>query len=180
MNHYKFFKFSLLVMSLLVGSKSHAENWGKILSCEGGAAYIDVNKDERRHLQLVVKGTDMLGKLSLFGAVSPKFGATEAVLRGDHAYLKQVSPTATQALLLNGIFYNHDFKQMYIDRGGNSVLLLVLQGSELVIKKLSYSNGYSCSNYDETDGICRDPEGAVYHQTYYFEGEYVLRNCEIL
>jgi hypothetical protein len=54
----------------------------KLFSCDGGAAYVDVNVTERRFLQLVVKDPAILGYLHRSRAVSLPFGATEASFRG--------------------------------------------------------------------------------------------------
>lgn len=58
----------LIALGLLVGSMASiemvsAESWEKILTCEGGAVHIDVNRDERRNLQLVFSGYDMLNRM---------------------------------------------------------------------------------------------------------------------
>src|SRR5262249_18405157 len=54
----------------------------KLFACDDGAAYVDVNVEERRYLQLVIKDTNILRYLQQRGAVSLSFGATEASFRG--------------------------------------------------------------------------------------------------
>ncbi len=54
----------------------------KLFECDGGAAYVDVNAEERRHLQLVVNDRGILLHLQKSGAVSLPFGAREATFRG--------------------------------------------------------------------------------------------------
>ena len=54
----------------------------KLFSCDGGAAYVDVNVEERRYLQLVVKDPNILAYLQRSRAASLPFGATDASFRG--------------------------------------------------------------------------------------------------
>jgi hypothetical protein len=54
----------------------------KLFSCDGGASYVDVNVEERRYLQLVIRDPRILGFLQQTGAASLPFGATEATYQG--------------------------------------------------------------------------------------------------
>jgi hypothetical protein len=71
-----------LAFILLVSGIAQGAAWEKVLDCDRGAAIIDVNKDERRSLQLVVRNTGILSYLNQKGAISLKFGETEAIEYG--------------------------------------------------------------------------------------------------
>jgi hypothetical protein len=171
----KVYTFGIAILFTILTEQVRAENWSQILSCEKGAAVLDVNTDDRQYLQIVFRGDDILGKLYNAGMISLQYGQREYILRGSHAELKQVSPTATEPISLGGIFYPWDFKRFFSDTGLGSSFEIEPRGNELIFKKLNVRSGYSCDFYDETDGICRG--NAAYHKTYYFEREYVLHDC---
>lgn len=151
-----------------------AERWQKVFSCEDGTAYIDVNLDERRNLQLVFKGQDMLMRMKDAGFIWPNFGDQEAILRGIHAELKQVSSTITEPVSLGGVFYSHDFRKMISENGARSIEI-EKQGSSLVLKYLEVRSGTSCEG-GEFEGECLQPKG---HKTYIYHYSYELKNCEL-
>lgn len=175
MNQNKIYTFGLSILFTLLTKQVHAESWSPIFQCESGNVVIDVNSDDRQYLQIVFRGNEILGKLYNAGMISIQYGATEHLIRGKHAELKQVSPTATEPNSLSGIFYPWDFKKFYSDFGQASAVEFELRGTNLIFKRLNVTSGYSCDFYDETDGLCRG--NYVFHKTYYFEKEFILRNC---
>jgi len=170
-------KVSLLIVFLgcLMGHPAFAESWQKIVVCEGGAAYVDVNLGERTNLQLVIRGNEVLSRMYYGGFISLNYGQHEYLLRGYHAELKQVTPTVTQAQSLSGIFYPHDFKKMISEDWNGNAIEIELRGSELAFKKLSYTSGYSCS--DPTG--CYDGGSQTFHKTYSYQRAYVFRGCQL-
>jgi hypothetical protein len=90
-----------------------------VLSCENGAAVIEVNANERQQLHIVFLGEEMLLKMRDAGIASPVFGDRTYVIRGQHAELRQVSPTVTRPISLGGIFYPQDFRKMIVDVGSS-------------------------------------------------------------
>lgn len=56
--------------------------WQKLLTCDGGAAVLDVNGSERRNLQLVIRDQNIVRWLNQAGVVHSAYGATEVILSG--------------------------------------------------------------------------------------------------
>lgn len=163
----------LIALTLLAPAMAHAENWQKILTCENGAVHVDVNTDARTNLQLVIQGGDLLSRLYGAGMVSLQFGQQEYLLRGDHAELRQTSPTYTLPQSLGGVFYPWDFKKMIQQDWNGNAVELELRGDTLAFKKMHYTQGESCQSYFE--GEC---QGGVMHRTYYFDREFDFRGCQ--
>lgn len=147
------------------------EHWIKFFECENGAVHLDVNADNRTNLQLVIAGEDLLSRLyraqmiwlSYDQCLAPQF-----LLRGEHAELKQLTPTATYPATLPGVFYPQDFRRFFFQSlfdGNGTVIEIERQGSDLVLR-----NGYRQA------GTRGHGHNGVYHQTYYFPKEYMLRN----
>lgn len=72
----------LFVFAIAISGMAQGASWGKVLDCDGGAAVVDVNRDERRNLQLVVRNQGILKYLHQTGAVTLKYGDTEAIAFG--------------------------------------------------------------------------------------------------
>lgn len=175
MNHLS----KLLTVGMLLGAASvaHAQNWTKVYSCENGAAYIDVNQDERRNLQIVFRGEDMLLRMKGAGVVGPRFGDKEAAVHGIHAELRPITSYIAQPVSLGGVFYPWDFKKMIVEDAnspGTRVLEIEPQGSRLAIKVLYITTW--CDNFDDHDYVCRGNE----HKTYNFDHQYFLNDCHIV
>jgi hypothetical protein len=163
-----------IFLTFVLANAAHAESWQKIVSCENGAAVIDVNADERRNLQLVLRGNDLLSRLYDARMVSLQYGQQELVIRGWHSELRQTSPTYTRPELLNGVFAAADFRKMIQEDWNGNTVQVEMRGNDLAIQRLHYSAGESCE--DTSSGECR---GGVEHKTYYFDREYVLHGCSL-
>jgi hypothetical protein len=168
------FMFSIcaVVIGLSSGLQAQAANWQKIAVCENGAAVIDVNTDERRELQLVLRGNELLGRLYSAGMVGLQYGQQEVVIRGVHSELRQTSPTTTAPVSLGGVFNARDFRKMLANNGQAGMYEVEARGREVALKTLYIQSGTSCPIPDDIE--CR---GGVFHQTYIFQKEYVLRGC---
>lgn len=165
--------FALIALTLITGA-AQAESWQKIMTCEGGAVTIDVNGDERRQLQIVFRGVDMLRRMRDAGIISPNFGDTESLLRGVHfGGFRQVTATETQPEWLGGVFYPWDLRKIYIDRGSAGANEVEVRGSTILVKKYGINQGTSCPDWNDME--CR---GGVYHKTYVFSGEVALSGCQ--
>lgn len=57
-------------------------DWRQTLTCNGGAAALDINGNERRNVQFVIRDANAVRYLNQIGAVSSRFGANEIVLSG--------------------------------------------------------------------------------------------------
>jgi hypothetical protein len=180
MNH-EFFLWETFMNTKLIflllsfcSTQAIANPWQKIYSCENGVAYIDVNLNERRYLQLVFQGTDMLTKMRNAGFAWPQFGDTEFIHGGRHAEIKQISPTATEAVLMGGIYHSHDFKNFIAGGGDGGAIEAERKGDTLILRRYWIRAGTSCPEWNDME--CR---GGVYHKTWVFEAEYVLRGCHL-
>ncbi len=168
-----------LVLGLFIvtglSAVAKAERWQKIVSCENGAIHLDVNQDQRQNLQMVIKGEALLVPLYRAGMISLQYGQQEYLLRGDHAELRQTTPTETHPVSIGGVFNPHNFRKIFWQDWNGNAIEVELRGSELFFKRLQYSAGTSCSN----ENGCYDG-GGTSHRTYHFIKEYVLRGCRIL
>jgi hypothetical protein len=166
------FSICALAIGLCSGPQAQAANWQKIAVCENGSAVIDVNTDERREVQLVLRGNDLLGRLHNAGMVYLQYGQQEVVIRGVHSELRQTSPTTAAPASLGGVFNARDFRKMLANNGQYGMYEVEARGREVALKTLYIQSGTSCTG--EFEGEC---QGAVFHQTYVFQKEYILRGC---
>lgn len=169
-----FIGFMAIVSGTAAGF-AHAESWESVLTCENGAVTVDVNRDERRNLQIVFRGEDMLLRLKNANMIHPNFGDREFVMRGTHAELHQVTATETEPSFLGGVFYPWDFRKMYIDMGQNAADSVERSGTSLSLKKFGIASGYSCDGYYDGDLTCHG--SSLFHKTYMYQGEYVFHGC---
>ncbi len=169
----KAFLISVMALSA-AGKQAYAYGWSNVLVCEGGAAVVEVNTSERRQVQVVFRGEDMLRRMRDAGFAWPKFGDQSYAIQGQHAELQPVSPTATQPVSLGGVFYPHDFRNMISERDA-SAIGAEYRGSDLILKRFEVTQGTSCTR--NSDGECIADE--VFHKTYFFKGEYSLRGCRL-
>ncbi len=63
-------------------SKADGALWYKLYTCNGGAAVLDVNGDERRNLQFVIRDPNIMRFFHGLGMVQLPYGATELILSG--------------------------------------------------------------------------------------------------
>jgi hypothetical protein len=63
-------------------SKADGALWYKLYTCNGGAAVLDVNGNERRNLQLVIRDPNIMKYFHDLGMVQLPYGATELILSG--------------------------------------------------------------------------------------------------
>lgn len=85
----------VILTIMLLANLGFAENWQPIVSCDNGAAVVDVNTDARTILQLVIRDQNILRHLHQAGVVTLAYGQTELVLRGQQE---------------NGVFNPNDFR----------------------------------------------------------------------
>lgn len=57
-------------------------SWQGLLTCDLGAAVLDVNGDERRNMQFVIRDANIIRYLNGVGAVSSHYGDAEIMLSG--------------------------------------------------------------------------------------------------
>lgn len=117
---------TIFALALVATGIAQGAAWEKFLDCDSGAVVMDVNKDERRSLQLVVRNQGILRYLNEKGAVTLGFGATEAISYGwqdrgvfqpdDFRYMNGQPKTMWD----NRIVYAHregsGLKVRYVDR----------------------------------------------------------------
>ncbi|HEY5951383.1 MAG TPA: hypothetical protein VIV40_38080 [Kofleriaceae bacterium] len=68
-------------------SKADGALWYKLYTCNGETAVLDVNGNERRNVQLVIRDPNVIGYLNSRGVIQSPYGATEAVLSGWTGYV---------------------------------------------------------------------------------------------
>ena len=169
------FSMKLLFIGFFFGilPLAQAKTWQKILICEDGQVVVDVNLDERKNVQLVVRGDNLLRELHNAAMVSLQYGQHEWLIGGEHAELRQTTSTETYPISLGGIFYSHDFKKLIWEDWSGHAMEAELVGTTLALKKLSYSAGTKCDY--EFEGECRR---GTYYRTYSFEKEYIFQRCQ--
>jgi hypothetical protein len=139
------------------------EIWRRFFAYENGAVHLDVNDGDRTNLQLVITG-EILHSLYHAKMIYLEYDQKEFLLRGYHSELRQKTPTATYPEMLRGVFYPWDFDKLFSENtmGGNGTVYEIERiNADLVLKK-----GYRQSGSSRSHG--------PYHQTYYFDREYVL------
>src|SRR5436190_12379763 len=68
-------------------SKADGALWYKLYTCNDGAAVLDVNGNERRNLQLVIRDSNIIKFFNDRGVVQSQYGATELILSGWTGYV---------------------------------------------------------------------------------------------
>jgi hypothetical protein len=56
--------------------------WDRLMTCDNGAAELDVNDGERRNMQFVIRDQNIIRYLNQIGAIQSAYGATEAIFSG--------------------------------------------------------------------------------------------------
>jgi hypothetical protein len=97
-------------------AKADGALWYKIYSCDGGAGVLDLNANERRNLQFVIRDPNIIKFFNDTGVVHSSYGATELVLSGWTGY---VDWGHTHGPVLHyqpyggpGVFYPWDFQEL--------------------------------------------------------------------
>src|SRR5512138_3640565 len=67
--------------------KADGTAWYKVYTCNGGQAVLDVNGNERRNLQLVIRDGNIIKFFNDRGVVQSHYGDTELVLSGWTGYV---------------------------------------------------------------------------------------------
>ncbi len=163
---------------LLFCQSVNAANWEKFLSCENGKINMDVNTDERRELQLVIKDLALMKRLAAEGFINPKFGDQEYVISGGHLEIRQQTPTSSRPVSLGGVFYPHDFQKM-ISNHGNSGFQVENRGRELALQPFWIRDGYSCAG-GGMECFSTHEGWDQYHNEYVFGKEYHFQDCEYM
>lgn len=104
---------------LATSEDSLTSDWRPLLVCNGGAAVVDVDANERRHVQLVVRDGGALRYLHDAGAVRLDFGATEAVVAGETKrvdWSHELGPRVDGGA--RGVFHPDDFREMLAGHTG--------------------------------------------------------------
>jgi hypothetical protein len=68
-------------------SKADGALWYKLYTCSDGAAVLDVNGNERRNLQLVIRDSNVIKFFNDRGVVQSPYAATELILSGWTGYV---------------------------------------------------------------------------------------------
>jgi hypothetical protein len=94
-------------------------DWKTLLTCNGGAAALDVNGNERKNLQFVIRDLGAIRYLNQVGATASPFGATEIVLSGWTGHVdwsEGLGPRLdAQPYGAPGVFSPNEFKEMIAD-----------------------------------------------------------------
>jgi hypothetical protein len=146
-------------------AKSDGTPWYKVYSCNGGAGVLDVNGNERRNLQFVIRDPDIIKFFHDRGVVSVSYGATELVLSGwtGRVDFSRVYGPALSAQPYGspGVFARADFKEMianynyyqggrfariFVDGPGIKVQFGVIEKRGCAITKTSCpGDGFPCT-----------------------------------
>jgi hypothetical protein len=149
-------------------------SWKPLLVCDSGAASLDVNADERRNLQFVIRNRDIIDYLNRAGAVHSQYGATEVIASGwtgSMDWKNEYGPRLGnyQPYGGNGVFSARDFSEMIADHNYYSgpfgpFIRVARDGRGIIIqygsiekrgcaKETTYcpGDGFPCSTYCEID-----------------------------
>jgi hypothetical protein len=101
------------------GKADQSLTWLKVLTCDNGAAVLDVNANERRNVQFVIRDQNIVGYLNNVGAVHSSYGAREVIASGWTGYVDWSAPNGPavhgQPYGGPGIFYQSDFREIIAD-----------------------------------------------------------------
>src|SRR5690349_5824250 len=92
------FLFLCVTIATLLTTKAEAQEWQRVLTCDGGAAYLEVATYERRFLQLVITNPKITQYLAANSFMKPVFNNPNILLISG----------ATQ----RGVFSSGDFSSM--------------------------------------------------------------------
>ncbi len=150
-----------LVISLLVSGLAQAATWEKMFDCENGAAVVDVDKDERRNLQLVIRDQGILRYLYSVGAISLKYGDTETIISGWQGH---------------GVFNPGDFRYFnaepktmwenryaYVTREGEGVKVRFTQRSSYTVKPVGCEDCLSMACESSCSSVTTERETANWY-----------------
>ncbi len=163
-------------------------NWQRLLTCDGGAAVLDVNTNERRNLQFVIRDANIISFLNSVGAVHSAFGAKEIIESGWTGSLEWRAGLGPiihgQPYGAPGVFNTGDFKEMIteydtyqgwfgpfvrIAREGAGIKLQYGSIEKRGCKKLTTycpGDGYPCQDSCEID-----------YSAYVEKANWVFQNC---
>jgi hypothetical protein len=145
--------------------------WTPLLTCDGGAAVIDVNKNERRDFQLVVRDRNIVRH---FASAFP--GMSLANAKGEFI--------ATSADHYHpGAFYKSDFRQFtqpgnaptgypvtIVERQGAGVRVSLVEGK--IGNLAPFCNGQPLPH--ENEGFCA---GTLEYRVYHAKADWFFRDC---
>jgi hypothetical protein len=146
--------------------QSLTSKWEPILTCDNGAATIDVNTQERRNLQIVIKDKGIIDYLNRTGAVQSKFGAQEVIASGNTGWVdwKNSYGPRIGSQSGDGVFKPADFKELiaehnYYDASFGRLARVAREGKGVVLQYGSFEkrgcakevpycpgDGFPCSN----------------------------------
>lgn len=96
-------------------AKADGASWYKVYSCDNGAGVLDVNANERRNLQFVIRDQNIMRYFTDRGVVHLDFGATELVLSGWTGSIDWGAPFGPilhyQPYGGRGVFNRSDFRE---------------------------------------------------------------------
>jgi hypothetical protein len=164
-----------LVALQLLSLGAHADQFKKILTCDGGAV-IDLNTTYKQDAQLVIRDQAVLRYFHEKGLVSLNWNQSEVVIQGRSGYLdssRQLPVLTHQEMESERDFVSIiSIKQPVSEGDGMQAELFNIRknGSSVILQKYYLTNRL----------ITPDPENA---QTWYKEtrldllGEYTFNNC---
>jgi hypothetical protein len=131
MNMFSIIRKTLIAFGVFTIAMQAQASWERVLTCDGGAAVLDVDNQQRTHLQLVIRDGNILGYLNNVGAVSLQYGQREAVIGGYQN---------------DGVFGPGNFSYMnaYAGGGSNTKVYVNRAGSGLSLRFEQASAGVSC------------------------------------
>jgi hypothetical protein len=127
----------VFVVFVLTIVSAHATEWIPVLRCDGGAAVLDVNRDERRNVQLVIRNNNILSYLYRSGAINLSWGQAEYIGGG---------------WVSRGVFHTGDFSELVGGAGDGRNVIVRREGSGL---KVLFERVTSWTEYPEG---CRGAE----------------------
>jgi hypothetical protein len=101
------------------GKADSTATWLRVFNCDDGAAVLDVNGNERRNVQFVIRDQNIVSYLNNAGAVHSAYGAREVVASGWTGYVDWNAPDGPvvhgQPYGGSGVYYQDDFHEMIAD-----------------------------------------------------------------
>ena len=139
-------------------AKADGAAWYKVYTCNNGQAVLDVNGNERRNLQLVIRDTNIMGFFQSRGVVSLPFGATEMIVSGWTGYVdfgRAHGPIVHgQPYGGPGVFDRSDFKEVIANFNffdGKSPFARILKDGSGIKIQFGQIEGRGCA---QTETYC--------------------------
>ena len=161
--------FVLLSCSLFAWPAS--AGWEKVVTCNDDRAVIDVNTDERRFLQLVIRDPQIIQHFNELDLWESKWGDREIIMKGFAGYLNFAKGGVSST---GGVFYPHDFTGLLHSSSkngyGSFYHAVYIHNETVTVRKFRHTRWSHCEPFPY-EGYCKSG------QHLHFIQEYKIHDC---